>query len=536
MNKIMASLSIKIKLALTLIGLSILVSSVLFFYQQQRQMAEKFVEANIESLAKNYFDSVNTMMLSGSMANRKIYQQKVQSHDNITGAKIIRADKVIELYGPGFEDQKAQSDFDRLGLSGTRSIEIIEQDGHRVMQIILPMKASADYLGTNCLGCHQATEGEILGAVKVSYDMSDSDQEIVHALIKSSLLQLAIIMIGFVLLAIILQRLIFNRLRRLRATISDIEQNLDLNKIITVHHPDELGAVSQALNSMMAKFKHSFSHVAQATLALTQTAQEVSEMAQLTKQAVLTQKTATESVAAAINELDASASEVEQHTKYAAEKSIAANNDASQGQSLALLARDGINDLASEIQINSQLIEDLSTKTNEVGSILEVITKIAEQTNLLALNAAIEAARAGEQGRGFAVVADEVRLLATRTRDSIKEIQLTITNLQQTAVKAVASMHSVGAQANQKAHNVADVAKLLTSITDQIKELDQLNAQISNAATQQNIAAEEINYNVIDIRNVAEQSSDDTLCGEQISQQLLALASDLNTQVARFKL
>jgi methyl-accepting chemotaxis protein len=536
MSRSIISLAVKIQLALALIGVSILLSSVLFFYQQQQQMAEDYVAANIESLAKNYFDSVNTMMLSGTMANRQVYQQKVLGHDNITEAKIIRSDQVNKLYGAGFADQVAKDDFERQGLLGITATKIIEQNGNRIMQIILPMKASKNYLGTDCLGCHQATEGDVLGAVKISYDLSQTDQRILTTLFKNSLLQFVIIAVGFILLAIILQRFIFKRLNRLRETIGQIEQNLDLNKQIKIHHNDEIGAVSHALNSMMAKFKQGFSNVAQATQALSKAAEEVNDMSQLTKLAVLTQKAATESVAAAINQLDASATEVEKNTRYAAEKSIAASSDANQGQSLAQVAKDGINSLTSEIQTNSQLIEELGSKTKEVGSVLEVITKIAEQTNLLALNAAIEAARAGEQGRGFAVVADEVRSLATRTRESIDEIQQTISSLQQTAEQAVSSMHSVSKQASDKAQDVEQVANLLTGITAQIQELDQLNAQISNAASQQNVAAEEINTNVIDIQNVAEQSSEDALRGEEISQQLLSLATDLQTQVKRFKL
>lgn len=532
----MTSLAKKIQLALALIGLSILLSSIWFFYHQQRQLTEDLVATNIESIAQNYFDSINTMMVTGTMSNRQIYQQKVQGHANITEAKIIRGDKVNQLYGKGFDDQVASDSFEQDGLAGRESTRIITQDDRRIMQIILPIIASKNHLGTDCLGCHQAAEGEVLGAVKISYDLSQTDQRISSSLLKASTLQFTVIVIGFALLALILQRLVFNRLARLKTTIEDIEHNLDLNKIITIHHDDELGAVGHALNSMMAKFKQGFLSVSQATSALIGAAKDLNQLSQQTKEAVLSQKAATESVATAINELDASASEVEQNTQYATQKSIEASKDAGQGQALARVARDGINTLAAEVQTNSKLIEELMVKTNEVGGVLEVITKIAEQTNLLALNAAIEAARAGEQGRGFAVVADEVRSLATRTRESIGEIQLTISSLQQTAIKAVDSMHQASEQANEKAQDVAEVANLLTGITEQIQELDQLNAQISSAAQQQNVAADEINSNVINISNVAEQSSHDATRAQNISEELLSLATNLEQQVKSFKL
>ncbi|OUR63306.1 chemotaxis protein, partial [Colwellia sp. 39_35_sub15_T18] len=243
-----------------------------------------------------------------------------------------------------------------------------------------------------------------------------------------------------------------------------------------------------------------------------------------------------DSVAAAINELDASANEVQQNTQSAADKSVSANERASQGLSLVNQAKTGIDALRDKVIDNTDMITELSKKTNEVSSVLEVITAIAEQTNLLALNAAIEAARAGEQGRGFAVVADEVRSLATRTRESIDQIQATIGALQQDAKGAVASMNDVSQQANEKADDVANVANLLVDITTEIKELDELNCQISEAARQQNIAADEININVVNISNVAGKSSDDAIRGKEISEHLLALANDLNEQLAKFKL
>lgn len=532
----MLTLARKIQLALVVIGVSLLLTTVLYFYNDEKNMAQDYVAINLESIAQNYFDSVNTMMLTGTMSNRKIFQQKILSHDSIVEAKIIRGDIVNKLYGKGFSDQVAVDDFERRGLTGTQNTQIIEKNGKRIMQFIMPMKASKDYRGTDCLGCHQAKEGDILGAVKVSYDLSKSDSTIHASIIKAGILQLAVTLISFSILGLILYKLIFMRINRLKGHLNAIESNLDLSKTLQIHHDDELSDLSRAINSLMSKFRESLLNVSQATTALATSATDVNNISMLTKEAVLTQKSATESVAAAINQLDASAKEVESHTHFAAEKSIEANEGAGQGLTIAQDAHQGINVLRDEVQLNSKTIEELSIKTSEVGSVLDVITQIADQTNLLALNAAIEAARAGEQGRGFAVVADEVRSLATRTGESIVEIQTTITSLQQTASQAVESMINVSHQANQKADNVANVASLLTDIAAQIRELDELNAQISSAAHQQNLAADEINENVINISDVAEQSAEDAIKGEEISNSLLQLANDLSDQVAKFKL
>lgn len=530
------SLAKKIHLALTLIGAIFLSTTIFFFHHDEKELAEHFVERNLESLALNYFDSVNTMMLTGTIANRQLIQNKILSQDDIVEARILRTQAVNKVFGEGFSDQSAKSAFEREGLAGKRAFKKFELDGKRMMSFIIPVKASSDYRGTNCLTCHQVSENEILGAVKLTYDLSTVDKEITSSITQAAILQLVITLICFTLLSLTLRKLIFFRLKRLSNSITTAAEELDLNKEIKVHYQDELGAVSIALNEMMNKFRVSFLSIAQASEQLTESAKEVDKISSLTLDAVLEQKKGTDSVAAAINELDASANEVQHNTQSAADKSVSANERTSQGLILVEQARVGINDLRDKVVENTAMITDLSNKTNEVGSVLEVITAIAEQTNLLALNAAIEAARAGEQGRGFAVVADEVRSLATRTRESIEQIHTTMSRLQVGAKGAVDSMNVVSQQASDKAEDVANVANLLTSISAEIQELDELNCQISDAATQQNLAADEINLNVVNISNVAEQSSDDAIRGKEISEHLLSLAYELNTQLTKFKL
>ncbi|MBL4909717.1 MAG: HAMP domain-containing protein [Alteromonadaceae bacterium] len=526
----------KIHIVLVVIAVVLLTTSVMFFSYDETELAESLVEKNLESTALSYFDSVNTMMLTGTIAQRKLVQDKILAQKTIIEARILRGPQVVKLFGAGFADEKAQSDFDRQGLAGQKAFNLTNKNGKRIMEFIMPIRASKNYRGTDCLGCHQAQEGDILGAVKMSYDLSIVDSKISSSVFKAGIMQLIITVIGFSLLSLTITKLVLFRLKRLRNTIHEVEKNLDLNKKITVHHQDELGAVSQALNAMMLKFKEGFLTVSNATEQLIESAKDVDQISELTKAAVLSQKSGTESVAAAINQLDASANEVQSNTKNAADKSVSASEKASQGLALVEQAKAGINQLRDEVIENTAMITQLNEKTNEVGTVLEVINSIAEQTNLLALNAAIEAARAGEQGRGFAVVADEVRSLATRTRESIDQIQSTISGLQVDATSAVNSMNSVSQQAEEKATDVENVANLLVDITQEIKELDDLNCQIASAAEQQNLAADEINVNVTNISNVAEKSSEDAIKGKHISEHLLALAYQLKDEMGKFKL
>lgn len=530
------SLARRIQLTLLGIALILLSSTVIFFYYDEKALTEELVEQNLENMALNYFDSINAMMLTGTIANRQIMQKKMLSHESIVEARILRGTGITSVFGAGHSDQAAKSAFERSGLKGEKSLKIFELDGQRLMSLILPIEATDDYAGTNCLTCHQVDKGEVLGAVKLTYDLTDVDESIVSSVTKAALMQLVFTIIGFSILGLIFNRLVLFRLKRLQKTIKSVEDNLDLNQEIVVHHDDELGAVSKALNSMMRKFKDSYLFVADSANRLVEAAETVDEISDLTKNSMINNKKGTDSVAAAIVELDASATEVQQNTQVASQKSEMANHKAAESLSLVEDAKNGINHLRDQVIENTQKITELSERTNEVGSVLEVINGIAEQTNLLALNAAIEAARAGEQGRGFAVVADEVRSLATRTRESIDTIQQTISQLQQDAGNAVESMTSVSQQASDKAEDVTNVASLLVDITGQIEELDALNCQIANAAEQQNLAADEINHSTVRISEVADESSKDAIRGKEVSEQMLALANELKVQVAKFKL
>jgi len=530
------TITTKIYTALSIIGIAILCTTVIFFYQDGKSQAEIFVKNNLQTTAQNYFDSVNTMMLTGAMSQRQIVQKKLLNQEGIIEARIIRSPLVNKLYGKGFDDQTVLNSFDDQGLNGKTVYQLSNKNGLRVMEYIMPIRASKNYRGTDCLSCHQSREDDILGAVKLTYDLSKVDERLTDLITKATLLQLLVTSSGFGLLSYVFYKLVLFRLKRFRNTINNVALSLDLSKEIKVNRNDELGAVSQAFNQMLVAFKQSFIAVTGATDKLTKTAEEVDEIAELNKDAVFSLKSDTESVAVAINELDASASEIERNSKIASDKAIIVGEKTSQGLELVESVRAGIDQLRDHVIENTHTITLLNDKSNEVGAVLEIITSISEQTNLLALNAAIEAARAGEQGRGFAVVAEEVRSLAFRTRESIEQIKETIESLQINARRATSSMTDVSQQAQQKATDVERVVNLLVDISHEINELDGMNYQIANSAQQQNLAIEEINNHVTDIKLVAEKSNEDVSRSKQVSAHLLELAYQLNQQVNKFKL
>jgi len=196
----------------------------------------------------------------------------------------------------------------------------------------------------------------------------------------------------------------------------------------------------------------------------------------------------------------------------------------------------GIDSLLSEIGQAAEVIKRLGEQSDNVGVVLDVIRGIAEQTNLLALNAAIEAARAGEQGRGFAVVADEVRTLATRTHESTQEIQAMIEKLQLGARDAVKAMENASSKAQDESDHVERAAESLAMIAGQVSGINDMNTQIATAAEEQTKVTEDINRNVVNISQRADATAENARRNQEVSEELVALAAQLDELVSRFKL
>ncbi|MCE9688051.1 methyl-accepting chemotaxis protein [Shewanella sp. AS16] len=530
------SIQHKIYALLAVTGILVLAASLITGSNQQQSLAQETVENNIRLLADNYFDSINTMMLTGTMANRNIFSDKIRSQANIEDAHIIRGQRVQQVYGPGNPNEQAKGAAELAALQGKESLFIEQRGDKRVLTYLKPMTARENYKGTNCLGCHQAKEGEVLGAVKISYSLAQIDATVTRNTWFSTALLSAIFIVAFVFLGMVFRKLFIKRLKQLGRTMRQATQNKDLSLTITDKSQDELGLLADNFNKMMAAFKDNITQVSRSSKVLIHSAETIYSSAEATEQAIMQQKLGTDSVAAAINELESSSAEVKNTTHYASAKSDASNLVAEKSMAIAQQTEQSINRLANDVRAATTQVSQLQAQTLEVGKVLEVISAIAEQTNLLALNAAIEAARAGEAGRGFAVVADEVRILATRTHDSTDEIKRTIEKLQTEAQQTVTAMNDSCAEADERARQVQDVALALKEISGQMHEINQLNVQIADATEQQNLAAEEINQSVTSIRDNAEQSLQDAHGSKQVSEQLLSLARELDEQVRSFKL
>lgn len=530
------SLQKKINLVLLLIGLLILIISLISNNNQQKQLVEQTIESNLKLISGNYFDSINTLMLTGMMSSKSILEDKIRNEENIEDAKIIRAEQVIKLYGPGTENNQPENAAERAALQGIESMTITKRGEQRILTYLKPIVGSENYNGTNCLTCHMSQSGEILGVIKLSYSLKESDQAIAKNSWFNALLLSAVFIVAFLSLALLIKRLFFRRLRKLGDMMHQIHDDNNLTLRINDQSDDELGKLSHNFNAMLDRFLENMEKVSHTSIVLNQAADQLLQSAQTTEEAIQQQKQSTESVAQSVNQLQTSSEQVKDTSENAAQCSNLGNEQAQQGMLVAQTTQSNINQLASEVDNASKKVTNLQTQTQEVGKVLEVISSIAEQTNLLALNAAIEAARAGENGRGFAVVADEVRSLANNTQQTTSQIKKTIERLQDEARQTVKVMNHSAEDAENRAHQVEQVTDRLEVITQQMQQINQLSMQIASATEHQNSASEEINHSVAEIAEGAERALLDAVESKSISLKLQNLAKDLTQQVSLFKL
>ncbi|HJR32363.1 MAG TPA: methyl-accepting chemotaxis protein, partial [Pseudomonas sp.] len=445
-----------------------------------------------------------------------------------------------EGVGQSFKDNR-----DPNGVYINRDLVKVAKDGTHYLQYSSTMPGNTQVLVPKLGYTEYLPKWDMAFGTSVNLDGIEAQVAVVEAKVQERMqgVVLSIVGIAVVVLLVIaaagmlLANTILRPLNLMKANLDDIAAGEgDLTRRLTITSQDELGELAGSFNRFVDKIHGLVRQITEMTSQLTGLVNQVSDQAQRSDQAMERQRHETDQVATAINQMSAAAQEVARSAQNAA---VAAQQTDEEGQVAKRVVAGSIvkiHALVNDIRSSGVSLDSLQKDVSSIVSVLGVIRSIAEQTNLLALNAAIEAARAGEAGRGFAVVADEVRALASRTQISTQEIQGMIDRLQAGTQSAVESMRrsseagdGTSAQANEAGASLDAMAQLIGTINS-------MNAQIASAAEEQTAVAEEINRSVHQIAVAVDSVADETQLGAQTSRSLADLGQRLGQLVGQFRI
>ena len=481
----------------------ILIPLAIFFFvvqmalwsELQRDMVNSATEKGA-LVANQIIDSANMLMTTGQIGdveNRKLLLKKAMSSGGVTEARIVRASRVVDLYGAGLPEEVVNDDVQRQVLeSKKQSVTLVyDKEGTPSLRVVTPYMASKDFHGTDCTVCHQTQEGTVLGASDVIFDLKPDLLKTRHRAWVLLLGQIGLLVFLYFFIGFCSNRYIRRPVRQVDKEFRNImEGNLDTELDISIQ--DEMGQLLCEIQTMQTYLRTMVDEIVTPVKKMRERIGDMDAKVTGVAHNAVTEQDHIQKIAATMEEFSQSVAEV---ANMAADslndaremRKIVDENSRNMERSIVTT-----NKVASTVQASSKTISDLGESIHRIGVIANTIKEIAEQTNLLALNAAIEAARAGEQGRGFAVVADEVRKLAERTATSTKDIAKTIAEINAISDAAVVSMQSAVSEVEDGITLIRKNGEGLKQIMSATINVSERVDHIANSSKEQSVAGESV--------------------------------------------
>lgn len=532
-------MNIQLKILIPLVIIFSLMTGVVIFinFSNQQKFVERFIEDQAMQTASQYFDSVNAMMITGTMENREILRNKLLENKDIEDVRIVRGDKVKEMYGEGFKYESAQDALDRRGLLG-EEIQLIQSfKDKRTLTVLLPVRASSNYRGTNCLECHEVPEGTVLGATRITYSLNRLDREVRESSMYVGKIVVALFIIALIIVVVALRLIAVKRIKNIQQDIEYIAQKMDLTKILTRSGSrDEISKMAHAFDEMLKTIRTSLTQVKGSTEKIVHGSDEITNITTLTISDLLEQKEETNQVGLTLRKMSDSSQNVANSSLQSQSFTNNVEAEVADGANKAFSAREKINDLFKHIEQVSSIAEQLEKETLRIAQTVKVVDDITMKTRLLSFNASVEASRASSAGLGFAVVANEIGELAQQTKVSNLEIEECTNQLKVLMQETVAVIRETKVLAEEGRNEVNTSYDAFKNVAMEMAKLKDVMMDIASSTMEQSKATQEVESNINSIMDLSNKTTVAAQRIGEVSSDFSLLAHQLNELINKFKI
>jgi PAS domain S-box-containing protein len=530
------SLNLKLQLLIQPILFILLVGATYFLYEQMKSTMLDNARQRVEAAAMQVIDTANMLMVTGMITdpdNRKLMIKKIQEGQQLKSLRLIRTEQVVKQFGEGLPEEHLDDPLVKQTIETSvkqgKTVPYFVQsqvDGKTLFRAITPYIESHSFHGTDCLSCHNVAEGSSNGASDITLDLTADFEKLQHLLKMLIASQIALQIFIYLVIRTSFKQFVESPLVGMEKRFEEVIEG-NLNGDIGIAGRDEIGILFCKLQVMQSQVQVMLDEMALAANIIMERSTQLDEKVNQVTTYSANQRNDIQQISNTMDQFSKSVAQVSQDANSSAGAAISSQVLIEESNKKMEQTIESTSSVVEAVRTSSNSINDLNVAINKIGDISKAIKEIADQTNLLALNAAIEAARAGEQGRGFAVVADEVRKLAERTGSSTNDIAKMVQDIHSVSQSVVVSMNQAIREVEQGAATVQSNGEILKKVIDTSRQVTENAQRIATVSKEQTIASEGVSQNLENVADLVNSNAQVAEEAKMASQVLSKSAHDL---------